>query len=60
MIIVNCHLRICQRPESKNSKKEDVEGPEKDDEGVKVVVEACKEECLDCFSYMEGRGNSAE
>ena len=23
-------------------------------------MEACQEECLDCFSYMEGRGDGAE
>ena len=47
------HLRKCQRPEAEDSEKEDIEGPEEDDEGVEVVVESCKEECLDCFTYME-------
>ena len=54
------HLRKCQRPEAENSEKEDIEGPEEDDEGVEVVVEACKEECEDGFTYMERRGNCAE
>jgi len=59
-LVILEHLRKRQRPESKNSKKEDVEGPEKHNERVKVVMVACKEECLDCFSYMEGRGDGAD
>ena len=54
------HLGKCQRPEAEDSEKEDVEGPEEDDEGVEVVVEPCKEECLDCFTNMERRSNCAE
>ena len=51
------HLGKCQRPEAEDSEKEDVEGPEEDDEGVEVVLEAGQEERLDCLPYVQGRGN---
>ena len=53
----HCYLWKGQGPESKDAKKEDVEGPEEDDEGVEVVLEAGEDERLDCLPYVQGRGN---
>jgi len=54
------HLWKGQGPESEDAEEEDVEGPEEDDEGVEVVLEAGEEERLDCLPYVQGRGNCTD